>query len=165
MKFQVVLAALVVAASAAPSKGDHHGKNETETETETLPATYTWSAINWQSGMSHGNPSAPVTGFYTFTVSGAKASVHKGDVPAFSASCSGSAHDFPLESDFANCTLNSGAKGAVVEARVYPTGDNTQCHMAISYLVSGRNVTGYTVTDWARERAPYNFTITNLTLN
>lgn len=160
MKFQVVLAALVVAASAAPSKGDHHGKNETETETETLPATYTWSAINWQSGMSHGNPSAPVTGFYSksssghcppclshvpaakpkqaFTVSGAKASVHKGDVPAFSASCSGSAHDFPLESDFANCTLNSGAKGAVVEARVYPTGDNTQCHMAISYLVSGR---------------------------
>jgi hypothetical protein len=68
MKFQLILSALLAGISGAASKG-RQGGNEMETENETLSASYTWNATNWQSGMSHGNPSAPVTGFYSMCFS------------------------------------------------------------------------------------------------
>ncbi|KAI1857068.1 hypothetical protein JX265_011269 [Neoarthrinium moseri] len=137
-----------------------------DTAVDVLPSTYSWDVINWQAGLSHGNPNAPQTGWYVFNVSSPETTVDGSTVPAFSAQCRGFAENFPVESPFADCTLSAGEAGSSVLARVYPTGDNTQCHMAVSYLTSGsdgiRNLTGYTTKDWARERAPYNFTITDI---
>ena len=84
--------------------------------------------------------------------------------------------------------LTTSESGASVSARIVPYVDNTQAHIAINYVFStayvnifsvfeegggnhvneandplnrdgARNYTATAVTDWARERPPYNFTL------
>ncbi|KAH6657102.1 hypothetical protein BKA67DRAFT_655392 [Truncatella angustata] len=106
----------------------------------TVQPTYSWNATSWQCGLSHGNPAAAQSGWYAFTVSAGEATGEDIIIPAFSASCQGSATGFPLVSEFANCTINSSPANSVVLARVYAADDGTQCHIAISYLVDGKYV-------------------------
>ncbi|KAK9777415.1 hypothetical protein SCAR479_05808 [Seiridium cardinale] len=100
----------------------------------TSPLAYTWNVTNWQAGESHGNPAAPLTGWYSFNVSGLEATVGDTAIPRFSAHCQGYADGLPLTSEFAACTPSEGPSDCSVISRVYEAGDSVQCHMAISYL-------------------------------
>ncbi|KAI0970546.1 hypothetical protein F4678DRAFT_112733 [Xylaria arbuscula] len=128
---------------------------------------YVWNVTQWQAGLSHGNPAEPTTSWYTFTVSGSVyGSIASGPyIPAFEAACSGSGAGIPLSSNYSQCSLNSESSeaGATVSARIVPSEDSTQAHIAISYVFASvdqeNNYTAVAVTDWARERPPYNFTL------
>ncbi|KAI1201407.1 hypothetical protein F5X97DRAFT_320484 [Nemania serpens] len=125
---------------------------------------YLWDVTQWQAGLSHGNPADPTT---TFTVSGPSYEPPEPGyyVPEFGARCTGSGAGFPLSSDYTACAIDSeiGAAGSSVSARIVPDADNSQAHIAISYMFSTgdeiRNLTALAVTDWARLRPPYNFTL------
>ncbi|KAI0520802.1 hypothetical protein F5B22DRAFT_598406 [Xylaria bambusicola] len=128
---------------------------------------YIWNITQYQAGLSHGNPADPTTSWYRFTVSG---SIHgsigsESYIPAFEALCTGSGAGFPLSSDYSDCAMDSTPDESAlsVSARIVPYVDNTQAHIAINYVFSttdeARNYTATAVTDWARLRAPYNFTL------
>ncbi|KAI0431648.1 hypothetical protein F5Y09DRAFT_304280 [Xylaria sp. FL1042] len=129
---------------------------------------YIWNVTQWQAGLSHGNPAEPTTSWYTFTISGSVygSLASESYIPAFGASCSGFGAGFPLSSNYSECTIDSEISEAdtSVSARIVPGVDNVQAHIAISYVFSNahqrRNYTAVAVTDWARERPPYNFTLT-----
>ncbi|KAI1272558.1 hypothetical protein F5Y07DRAFT_403271 [Xylaria sp. FL0933] len=148
---------LLLAASAA--KGNVVPKDDGD---------YVWNITQWQAGLSHGNPAEPTTSWYSFTVSGSVyGSLASGSyIPAFGATCNGFGAGFPLSSNYSECAINSEVSetGAFVSARIVPGVDNVQAHIAISYVFSNtdheRNYTAVAVTDWARERPPYNFTLT-----
>ncbi|KAI0100855.1 hypothetical protein GGR51DRAFT_340966 [Nemania sp. FL0031] len=128
---------------------------------------YTWDVTQWQAGLSHGNPADPTTSWYVFTVSGAGyESPELGYyIPEFGARCTGSGAGFPLASDYSDCPLdsNTGEAGNSVSARIVPDAHSSQAHIAISYVFSNageiKNLTAAAVTDWARLRPPYNFTL------
>ncbi|KAI1127173.1 hypothetical protein F5Y10DRAFT_243312 [Nemania abortiva] len=128
---------------------------------------YVWDVTQWQAGLSHGNPADPTTSWYVFTVSGARyESPELGYyIPGFGAHCTGFGAGFPLSSDYSDCPLDSEAGEDVssVSARIVPDADTSQAHIAISYVFSNdgetRNLTAIAVTDWARLRPPYNFTL------
>ncbi|KAI1113807.1 hypothetical protein F5Y14DRAFT_451617 [Nemania sp. NC0429] len=129
---------------------------------------YIWDVTQWQAGLSHGNPADPTTSWYAFSVSGARyESPEPGSyIPAFGARCTGSGAGFPLSSDYTECALDSAISeaGSAVAARIVPDADGTQAHIAISFVFSTsagdtRNLTAVAVTDWARLRPPYNFTL------
>ncbi|KAI3317440.1 hypothetical protein HD806DRAFT_541221 [Xylariaceae sp. AK1471] len=133
---------------------------------------YYWNLTQWQAGLSHGNPATPITSWYAFTVSGPPYGSPDSEpyIPAFGARCTGSASGIPLSSNYSECVVDSAVteSGTSVSARVVPDTDSTRAHIAISYQLSNvyvkesdeeRNLTAIAVTDWARERAPYNFTL------
>ncbi|KAI1422283.1 hypothetical protein F5Y12DRAFT_625322 [Xylaria sp. FL1777] len=124
---------------------------------------YILDVTQWQAGLSHGNPAEPTTSWYTFTVSGSVYGSLASDsyIPAFGAVCSGSGAGFPLSSDYSECAIDSetSESDSSVSARIVPGADNTQAHIAISYVFLSVNYTAIAVTDWARERPPYNFTL------
>ncbi|GAW18629.1 hypothetical protein ANO14919_081080 [Xylariales sp. No.14919] len=128
---------------------------------------YIWDVTQYQAGLSHGNPADPTTSWYTFTVSGALYGAIESEpyIPAFGARCTGSGAGYPLSSDYSGCAIDSDVSeaGASVSARIVPDPDGTQAHIAISYVFSNadetRNFTAIAVTDWARLRPPYNFTL------
>ncbi|KAI0026097.1 hypothetical protein F4780DRAFT_785204 [Xylariomycetidae sp. FL0641] len=142
----------------------------TATAAASPPADYVWSIADYQAGLSHGNPHAPPTAGYRFTVAGPRTrTADRAGIPAFRAACSGLAAGFPLASAFAACdaaaaTTDPSGGGGAVAARVVPSDDGTRAHIAISYaFASGdeaHNLTALVVTDWAGERAPYNLTVT-----
>ncbi|KAK5624923.1 hypothetical protein RRF57_000639 [Xylaria bambusicola] len=128
---------------------------------------YIWDITQYQAGLSHGNPADPTTSWYRFTVSGSIYGSIESEsyIPAFEALCTGSGAEFPLSSDYSNCAMDStpGELAVSVSARIVPYVDNTQAHIAINYVFTtadgARNYTATAVTDWARLRAPYNFTL------
>ncbi|KAI0908198.1 hypothetical protein F4823DRAFT_600094 [Ustulina deusta] len=128
---------------------------------------YVWDVTGWQAGLSHGNPADPTTSWYTFTVSGSAYGSPESEsyIPAFGALCSGSGAGFPLSSDYSECAADAetNESGASVSARIVPAVDNTQAHIAINYVFANtdqiRNFTATAVTDWARLRPPYDFTL------
>ncbi|KAI0386528.1 hypothetical protein F5Y04DRAFT_276134 [Hypomontagnella monticulosa] len=132
-----------------------------------LPEGYNWNVVNWQAGESHGAPTAPMTGWYSFNVSGPEYGRGKTHIPSFAAHCQGSADGVPLSSNFSSCTLDRsvGTPGTSVLARVIPDPE-IRAHIAITYLFRTddearmrRNFTVIIVEDWARERPPHNFTV------
>ncbi|OTB14536.1 hypothetical protein K445DRAFT_302314 [Daldinia sp. EC12] len=136
-------------------------------DTATLSADYIWDILKWQAGQSHGNPTAPVTGWYDFNVSSPEYGNGPTRVPSFFAHCAGSADGSPLSSEYSTCDLEKADEtvDAAVLARVLPDPDRAQAHIAISYLFDAgdesktrRNFTVVIVEDWARERPPHNFT-------
>ncbi|KAK6957083.1 hypothetical protein Daesc_002368 [Daldinia eschscholtzii] len=104
--------------------------------TEALSVDYIWDIIKWQAGQSHGNPTAPVTGWYDFNISAPEYGEGQARVPAFFAHCAGSAGGNPLSSEYSNCDLEKADETAEVAvlARVLPDPDRTQAHIATSYL-------------------------------
>ncbi|KAI1192228.1 hypothetical protein F5B17DRAFT_4420 [Nemania serpens] len=128
---------------------------------------YIWDVTQWQAGLSHGNPADPTTSWYAFTVSGPSyESPESGySIPAFGARCTGSGAGFPLSSEYSECAMDAETSedGSSVSTRIVPGADNSQAHIAISYVFSTtdgiRNLTALAVTDWARLRPPYNFTL------
>ncbi|KAI0871550.1 hypothetical protein GGS24DRAFT_471226 [Hypoxylon argillaceum] len=128
---------------------------------------YIWDVTQWQAGLSHGNPADPTTSWYVFTISGIGYETPEPGyyIPAFGASCSGSGAGIPLSSDYSNCALDPeiSEAGSSVSARIVPGADGSQAHIAISYVFSNadqtRNLTAIAVTDWARLRPPYKFTL------
>ncbi|XXG95986.1 hypothetical protein Hte_002263 [Hypoxylon texense] len=129
---------------------------------------YIWQITKWQAGESHGNPAAPITGWYDFNVSAAEHGEGAARIPPFAAHCEGVADGTPLASGYAGCTLTAAdeSSDASVSARVLPEQDSVQAHIAISYLFNSndesstkRNFTVVVVEDWARERPPHNFTV------
>ncbi|KAI1168225.1 hypothetical protein F5B18DRAFT_270389 [Nemania serpens] len=129
---------------------------------------YIWDVTQWQAGLSHGNPADPTTSWYAFTVSGSsyESSESGSYIPAFGARCTGSGAGFPLSSDYSECVPDSeiSEAGSAVSARIVPDADGTRAHIAISFVFSStadeiRNLTATAVTDWARLRPPYNFTL------
>ncbi|KAI1387366.1 uncharacterized protein F4822DRAFT_406230 [Hypoxylon trugodes] len=129
---------------------------------------YVWEVLKWQAGESHGNPTAPVTGWFNFNVSGPRYGEVSTHIPPFFAHCEGTADGSPLSSNLTVCSLDKvegGAPDAAVLARVLPVQD-IQVHIAITYLfhpedqpITPRNFTVIVVQDWARERPPHNFTV------
>ncbi|KAJ3578005.1 hypothetical protein NPX13_g2558 [Xylaria arbuscula] len=127
---------------------------------------YIWDITQYQAGLSHGNPADPTTSWYRFTVSGAVFGSLESEtsVPAFGALCTGSGAGFLLSLEYSDCAMDAttGESDASVSARIVPY-DNTQAHIAINYVFSAadgaRNYTAVAVTDWARLRPPYNFTL------
>ncbi|KAI2625209.1 hypothetical protein GGS21DRAFT_312878 [Xylaria nigripes] len=127
---------------------------------------YTWSVTQWQAGLSQGNPVTPTTSFYTFTISGPASGLPGSAtyIPPFGAHCTGSGAGFPLSSAFSECAMNSTVPaGSTVSARIVPN-NGTQAHIAINYAFQTahgtRDFTATAVTDWARERPPFDFTLT-----
>ncbi|KAJ8126881.1 hypothetical protein O1611_g6756 [Lasiodiplodia mahajangana] len=132
---------------------------------------YVWDVTQWQAGLSHGNPADPTTScsvlVANFTVSGTgyESSALDYYIPEFGAHCTGSGAGSPLASDYSSCALGLeiGEAGGSVSARIVPDADFSQAHIAISYVFSSagkiRNLTAIAVTDWARLRPPYNFTL------
>ncbi|KAI1825894.1 hypothetical protein F4861DRAFT_141776 [Xylaria intraflava] len=128
---------------------------------------YIWNVTQWQAGLSHGNPASPTTSWYAFTVSGLAYDSSYSDiyVPPFGARCTGSGAGFPLSSEYSPCAIDSAVSeaGSAVSARIVPDEQSSQAHIAISYSFADadhiRNFTAIAVTDWARERPPYNFTL------
>ncbi|KAI1341200.1 hypothetical protein F5Y15DRAFT_422462 [Xylariaceae sp. FL0016] len=132
------------------------------------PSGYSWNVTQYQAGLSHGNPAAPKTSWYSFTIDGPAAGDPQTSpyIPAFGASCTGSGAGQPLSSEYIECALAAVSNGTgdirSVAARVVPDEDATQAHISIRYLFSVEagmqfNLTALAVTDWARERPPYNF--------
>ncbi|KAI0205859.1 hypothetical protein F4808DRAFT_455362 [Astrocystis sublimbata] len=130
-------------------------------------AVYNWDVTQWQAGLSHGNPAAPITSWYTFTVSGSGIGIPGSDnyVPAFSARCEGDGAGRPLASEYKECATdpNITEAGSSVSARIVPQEAFAQAHIAINLVFSTaggpKNWTAIAVTDWARERPPYDFTV------
>ncbi|TRX96922.1 hypothetical protein FHL15_002228 [Xylaria flabelliformis] len=130
-------------------------------------SNYIWDVTQWQAGLSHGNPADPTTSWYAFTVSGSgyENSGSASYIPAFGARCTGSGAGFPLSSEYSECAIDAQITeaGSSVSARIVPDADTSQAHIAISHVFSNagerRNWTATAVTDWARERPPYNFTL------
>ncbi|KAI0459561.1 hypothetical protein F5B21DRAFT_499249 [Xylaria acuta] len=128
---------------------------------------YIWDVTQWQAGLSHGNPASPVTSWYAFTVSGSGYGTAGSEsyIPAFGARCTGSGAGSPLSSEYSECVVDSEVTeaGSSVSARIVPDADFSQAHIAINHVFSNagelRNWTATAVTDWARERPPYNFTL------
>ncbi|KAI0469419.1 hypothetical protein F4859DRAFT_130682 [Xylaria cf. heliscus] len=128
---------------------------------------YIWDVTQWQAGLSHGNPADPTTSWYAFTVSGSGYGTPGSEsyIPAFGARCTGSGAGSPLSSEYSECAIDAQVTeaGSSVSARIVPDTDFTQAHIAISYVFSNideqKNWTAVAVMDWARERPPYNFTL------
>ncbi|RYP04958.1 hypothetical protein DL765_010006 [Monosporascus sp. GIB2] len=121
------------------------------------PEEYSWDLINWQVGLSHGNPTLPATSFYVFGVQGPEIA----GIPAFSAHCKGSGQTgIPYTSNYTDCASETGSSVAarIIEA---PTGV-TRAHLAISYLFTTEektwNITAYVLQDWAGRSPPRNLT-------
>ncbi|KAI1431870.1 hypothetical protein GGR50DRAFT_677330 [Xylaria sp. CBS 124048] len=157
-------------------------------ETPLAHARYAWDITQYQAGLSHGNPATPITSWYTFTITGPP-SGHPSSpstyIPPFTASCTGIGSGFPLASVYVPCILSSSSSAnssttttttittnstiIAVLARVVPPLDinNAQAHIGISYIFQSisqsqnrqNNYSAIAVTDWARERPPYNFTL------
>ncbi|PSE76577.1 hypothetical protein C7G91_18800 [Acinetobacter nosocomialis] len=123
---------------------------------------YVWEVTNWQAGLSHGNPNDPTTGWYSFNVSATAIMFDERYVPGFDEHCAGSAMGSPLESDFVMCGYTG---GGLIAARVFPSTDSTEAHVAIEYTCDSMNITGFAVQEWARERPPYNFTIDHFAMH
>jgi hypothetical protein len=109
--------------------------------------------------------------------------------PGFDCHCNGTATGSPLESKWEHCNC---WKGFDVRARIWPSNDSTEAHVAIWYQAdhlyvtcfrlaiehcwegtsltimanheNSRNVTAFVVKEWARERPPYNFTIDDFSI-
>ncbi|KAI1172707.1 hypothetical protein F4777DRAFT_581663 [Nemania sp. FL0916] len=149
---QLAIAALAAQGTAISSRDD---------------GDYIWDITQWQAGLSHGNPAAPVTSWYLFSVSGSSygSSASGSSIPAFGASCSGDGAGTPLSSEYSECTVDAtiSEADASVAARIVPDTDSSQAHIAISYVFTDgdeiKNFTAIVVQDWARERPPHNFTI------
>ncbi|KAI8946175.1 hypothetical protein F4801DRAFT_78786 [Xylaria longipes] len=128
---------------------------------------YIWDVTQWQAGLSHGNPAEPTTSWYAFNVSGSGYGTLGSEsyIPAFGARCTGSGAGSPLSSEYSECAIDPEITeaGNSVSARIVPDADFSQAHIAINYVFSNvdelRNWTATAVTDWARERPPYNFTL------
>ncbi|KAI2472828.1 hypothetical protein F4781DRAFT_443891 [Annulohypoxylon bovei var. microspora] len=130
---------------------------------------YIWQVTQWQAGESHGAPTTPITGWYSFNVSGIGFGEGSARVPPFSAHCEGHADGKPLSSNISSCTLEAaaGTSETSVLSQVLPVMANSQAHISVNYLFSTddesktkRNFTVTIVEDWARERPPHNFTVT-----
>ncbi|KAF3013505.1 hypothetical protein E8E14_006973 [Neopestalotiopsis sp. 37M] len=122
---------------------------------------YAWYATNWQTGLSHGNPTAPVSGWYNFNLSAPAVVFTLPYYPGFDCHCNGTATGSPLESKWEHCNC---WKGFDVRARIWPSNDSTEAHVAIWYQADHLNVTAFVVKEWARERPPYNFTIDDFSI-
>ncbi|KAH8156999.1 hypothetical protein CIB48_g11247 [Xylaria polymorpha] len=128
---------------------------------------YIWDVTQWQAGLSHGNPASPTTSWYAFTVSGSGDGTPGSEsyIPAFGARCTGSGAGTPLSSEYSECVIDAEVTeaGGSVSARIVPDADFPHAHISISHVFSNadepRNWTAIAVTDWARERPPYNFTL------
>ncbi|KAI1734398.1 hypothetical protein F4680DRAFT_454033 [Xylaria scruposa] len=147
----LLFAASTVRGSAVPKDGSN----------------YMWDITQWQAGLSHGNPADPTTSWYAFTVSGSDYETPGSEsyIPAFGARCTGSGAGSPLSSEYSECAMDAQVTeaGSAVSARIVPNADFSQAHIAISYVFSNAgglsNWTATAVTDWARERPPYNFAL------
>ncbi|KAI0537685.1 hypothetical protein GGR58DRAFT_470885 [Xylaria digitata] len=128
---------------------------------------YVWDVTQWQAGLSHGGPADPTTSWYAFNIAGARYGTIESEssIPAFGARCTGSGAGLPLSSDYSECAIDPeiSEAGTSVSARIVPDPDFSQAHIAISYVFSNadeiRNFTAVAVTDWARLRPPYSFTL------
>ncbi|RYP53135.1 hypothetical protein DL768_001809 [Monosporascus sp. mg162] len=121
------------------------------------PEEYSWDLINWQAGLSHGNPALPSTSFYVFGVRGPEFA----GIAAFSAHCQGHGQTgIPYTSNYTDCASETGSSVAarIIEA---PAGE-IRAHLAISYFFTTEektwNITAYVLQDWAGRRAPRNLT-------
>ncbi|OTB09633.1 hypothetical protein M426DRAFT_256748 [Hypoxylon sp. CI-4A] len=131
-------------------------------------AEYIWQVTSWQAGLSHGNPEAPITAWYAFSISAAEFGDNSSHIPAFAARCTGDADGRPLSSNLSSCSFETtgSASESIVSARVLPNDEFSQAHIAVYYVLHSddetkttRNFTVTIVEDWARERPPHNFTV------
>lgn len=95
----------------------------------------------WHYHYTRNKPLTPIHPRKVFNISAPATTIQGFSIPPFTAYCHGFAAGIPLASAFTNCTSNAAARDdagtAAVSARVYPTNDTTQCHVAVSYAVSG----------------------------
>ncbi|KAI0887917.1 uncharacterized protein GGS22DRAFT_197840 [Annulohypoxylon maeteangense] len=137
----------------------------------TIPAepqldAYTWHIVDWQAGKSHGDPTAPVTGWYTFNVTGLLFGEGSARIPPFTAHCEGNAEGDPITSNITSCILDATTSppNASVLSQVLPVIDY-QAYVAIIYSFypeesqKKRNFTVNIAEDWAEDRPPHNFTL------
>ncbi|KAI1454426.1 hypothetical protein F4805DRAFT_460753 [Annulohypoxylon moriforme] len=133
-----------------------------------LPEDYIWQITQWQAGESHGAPTAPITGWYSFNVSGERFGEGSARIPPFAAHCEGYADGRPLRSNATSCTLESatGPSDVFVSSQVLPVETYAQAHISVNYSFHAddesktkRNFAVTIVEDWARERPPHNFTV------
>ncbi|RYO90048.1 hypothetical protein DL766_007324 [Monosporascus sp. MC13-8B] len=93
---------VVAAATVSPTTAQFSGELPS-------PEEYSWDLINWQVGLSHGNPTLPSTSFYVFGVQGPEFA----GIPAFSAHCKGYGQTgIPYTSNYTDCASETGSSVA-----------------------------------------------------